>query len=263
MRNSKKIMINLLFILCSKFSFSQVKIGNNPAIVNPKVILELESTNKGVLIPRIALTATNDMLPFSSLTTIEESLLVYNTATTGTGTTAVIPGFYYWNGGNWTLLGSSKNIYNVNGFLTGNREINQGTNSFTFSGTGNTILNSGNVGIRTTTPTEALEVNGNIRTNAVILNSDINLKKEIKSITSVLENLSQINAYSYYLKKDEQSSELQFGLLAQEVQKVYPNLVSKNGSFLGVNYIQLIPVLMKAVQELQVEVNFLKEQLKK
>lgn len=171
MKVNKNRFIALLFIFCVNYSFSQVKIGNNPTIISSKAILEMESTNKGVLIPRIELTGTNNIAPFSSLSTTDESLLIYNTATTGSGTTAVIPGFYYWNGSIWVLLGSDRNIYNTNGTLTDNREIKKENYSLTISGTGNTIINGGLVGIETTTPKATLDVGGTAAMKVPVGNS--------------------------------------------------------------------------------------------
>jgi hypothetical protein len=57
MRRINKIYVFTLFIVlllfCSNTLFAQVKIGNNVTTVNPAAILELESTNKGLLLPRI------------------------------------------------------------------------------------------------------------------------------------------------------------------------------------------------------------------
>ena len=58
---------------------------------------------------------------------------------------------------------TAPNIYTADGTLAGNRIVMQGSNSLQFTGTGNTILNSGNVGIGTTTPTQRLEVIGQIK----------------------------------------------------------------------------------------------------
>lgn len=53
-----------------------------------------------------------------------------------------------------------------------------------------------------------------------------------------------------------------YGLLAQDVQKLFPDLVKENGDgYLSVNYIELIPLLIQAVQELSGEVEELKKQL--
>ncbi|RYE31672.1 MAG: hypothetical protein EOP42_10275 [Sphingobacteriaceae bacterium] len=66
--------------------------------------LDISYANKGLLIPRVALSATNVASPVTSPAI---SLLVYNTATTGTSPFNVIPGYYYWNGTLWVMLNSS------------------------------------------------------------------------------------------------------------------------------------------------------------
>jgi len=73
---------------------ANVGIGN--ATPHSSAALEVKSTDKGVLVPRIALTAANVASP---VTSPADALLIYNTATAGAGTNAVIPGFYYWNAG--------------------------------------------------------------------------------------------------------------------------------------------------------------------
>ena len=63
--------------------------------------LDVTFTDKGVLIPRVALTAINSAGPITSPLT---SLLVYNTASAGTFPNNVTPGFYYWDGIGWSRL---------------------------------------------------------------------------------------------------------------------------------------------------------------
>ena len=53
--------------------------------------------------------------------------------------------------------------------------------------------------------------------------------------------------------------EIHYGLIAQDVQKIYPNLVYQRGEQLSINYIELIPLLIKTVQELSAEVEELKK----
>jgi hypothetical protein len=72
---------------------AQVKIGNNPTTIDPNSLLELESTNKGLLPPRVAL---NDLSAVTPLTgTVPAGMLVYSSGG------AVADGYYYWNGGQW------------------------------------------------------------------------------------------------------------------------------------------------------------------
>jgi len=65
--------------------------------------LHVDDTQRGVLIPNVALTAQNSATPIVGGAP-EVSLLVYNTATAGSGANAVSPGYYYWNGNRWVRL---------------------------------------------------------------------------------------------------------------------------------------------------------------
>ena len=52
-------------------------------------------------------------------------------------------------------------------------------------------------------------------------------------------------------------------LLAQEVQKLYPELVQEDGNgYMSVNYMELIPLLVNAVQELSAKVDAQDKQIK-
>lgn len=85
-------------------SFAQVtqqKIGDNPTIINPNAALQVDSSTKGLLLPRLGLTATNNFAP---LLAHVAGMTVYNTATVGTGLTAVTPGYYYNDGTQWVRV---------------------------------------------------------------------------------------------------------------------------------------------------------------
>ena len=127
----KKIVLLTAVTFLSLNVFSQLKIGNNPTTINSNSILELESTNKGLLIPRVALQATNNAAPLSSFVA---GMMIYNTATAGD----VTPGFYVSNGSSWTKLDNqtSTNIYNSDGTLSGARTITMGNNPLYFQGAG-------------------------------------------------------------------------------------------------------------------------------
>ena len=96
------------------------------------------------------------------------------------------------------------------------------------------------------------------------VNSDMRLKANIISLGSTLAKLLQIDGKSYVMKTDE--SKQKIGLLAQDVQAVYPELVKEANNeegTLSVNYQGLIPVLINAIKEQQVEINELKRLIKK
>jgi hypothetical protein len=81
-------------------------------------------------------------------------------------------------------------------------------------------------------------------------NSDIRLKRNITSLQNSLSLLTQLNGYHYYWKNATNDQSLQTGLIAQEVQKLFPELVKENEKGeLSVNYIGLIPVMIESIKE--------------
>ena len=91
------------------------------------------------------------------------------------------------------------------------------------------------------------------------INSDARLKSNIISLGSTLSKLLQIDGKSYTMKKDE-SEKQKIGLLAQDIEKVFPELVSESHGVKSVNYQGLVPVLINALKEQQSEIDRLKTQ---
>ncbi len=95
-------------------------------------------------------------------------------------------------------------------------------------------------------------------------NSDIRLKINILPISSSLSHIMQLQGYQYKWKDENRDQDIQFGLLAQEVQKVFPELVKKDAKdMLGINYISFIPVLINAMKEQQQTIQTLEMRLAK
>lgn len=86
------------------------------------------------------------------------------------------------------------------------------------------------------------------------INSDMRLKANIISLGTTLAKLLKLDGKSYTMKRDEQQK-TKIGLLAQDIQKVYPELVSEHNGLLSVNYQGLVPVLINAVKEQQKKIN--------
>jgi Chaperone of endosialidase len=90
--------------------------------------------------------------------------------------------------------------------------------------------------------------------------SDVRLKENIKDATYGLKDVLSLRPVTYQWKDPTKHGEgVQVGLIAQEVQKLIPELVKGRGrdNELALNYNGLIPVLIKAVQEQQAEINAL------
>lgn len=160
-------------------------IGINATGATPatSAMLDIAATDKGLLIPRVALTATNAAGPVASPAT---SLLVYNTATAGTSPNNVTPGFYFWSGTAWVPLATLSTLTSRTWMLTGNAGTSATTN---FIGTtdavdvvvrtNNTekarITSAGNLGVGVTTPQAKLDVAGTVKvgTAGTVLNNII------------------------------------------------------------------------------------------
>lgn len=95
---NKKLVL-ALFLLVSTAYLSKAQTGISAAGTAPDAaaMLDVIATDKGFMVPRVALTALNAAGPVTGLSATSTSLLVYNTATAGTAPNDVTPGFYYWN----------------------------------------------------------------------------------------------------------------------------------------------------------------------
>ncbi len=100
MKNLKHLITITTLLMITINSYSQVGIGTT----TPLGALDVTSTNDGLVIPRVALTATNNQSPL--VIAPVESELVYNTVTAGIAPNNVTPGYYYWGGATWVRLAS-------------------------------------------------------------------------------------------------------------------------------------------------------------
>jgi hypothetical protein len=203
----KKTLLIVAATLSFGYANAQMKLGNNPTTTNSNALLELETTNKGLLLPRVALTSTTAFAPLSAHVA---GMAVYNTATAGD----VTPGYYFSDGAKWvklsdasalqlttgaavgkvltsdaagnatwqTAAGGGSTLYSADGSLAGNRIVTQAantlaftstaTNGFSVDGTTFSVDAANNrVGIGTIAPTTTLDVAGSARIQTTVENS--------------------------------------------------------------------------------------------
>jgi hypothetical protein len=84
--------------------------------------------------------------------------------------------------------------------------------------------------------------------------SDVLAKKDVRPLESVLNGIDKIQAYRFSYSA---SSTETVGLLAEEVEAVWPDLILKSSDKKYVNYDGVVAVLVKAVQELSAKVSTL------
>ncbi len=123
---NKKIIF-LSAVLFSAVMSAQVKIGGTDGTPNPNAMLEVQATNKGILLPRVALTSTAAFAPLSGHV---QGMTVYNTATIND----VTPGQYYNDGTKWNRIANTTDIPPVAATITANNGLTKTGNNITLGG---------------------------------------------------------------------------------------------------------------------------------
>ncbi|HET8676746.1 MAG TPA: tail fiber domain-containing protein [Blastocatellia bacterium] len=151
-------------------------------------------------------------------------------------------------------------------------------------GSGKVILQDtgGNVGIGTASPADKLQVAGNIRVGtgttgcvrdadatviAGVCSSDARLKRQITSFSNTLDQLIKLRPVHFYWDAEQFpergfGNRLSFGLIAQEVEEVLPELVTTDESgYKAVRYNKLPLLLLQAIKELKADNEALRKRL--
>ena len=216
---------------------------------------------------------------------------------TGEGAVAIGRGYAYGKAGqvHWRAEASGK-YSTVIGYASSAAsycETAIGTFNTTYTPLDTVIFNAsdrlfvvGN-GTRYTDKSDALIVykNGNMTVNGTITHSglvgpsDIRLKKDIQPLNGALDKILQLRGVSFYWKNKEEmaaakgkdvnnfsygfDSEKQIGVIAQEIEKVVPELVvTDNEGFKAVKYENLTPLLIEAIKEQNKKIEELEAKLK-
>lgn len=164
----KKLPFIVAMVLISYAAQAQTKIGLPAGAPAASAILDASNTgggNKGFLAPQVVLTGTTTAAP---VTSPANGLIVFNTTASGSGSTAVVVGYYYWNTTltQWVNFNTSAsalttgNIYTNDGTLAGPRTVTMGTNTLNFSGA--------RVGF-SIAPASAIHINNNFNAGDTII----------------------------------------------------------------------------------------------
>ena len=91
--------------------------------------------------------------------------------------------------------------------------------------------------------------------------SDERLKKNIDPLENVLDEILKLNGYRYQWKNDSLNAKQEIGVIAQEVEQIFPELVrERSDGYKGVNYNGLVPLLLEAIKEQQKTIQQLTEE---
>jgi hypothetical protein len=173
----KNIQFSVIAVLLMGVSFigraqtTSQKFGENPTVKNEGAVLELESTNKGVILPRVSIANTTT---WGLAGTATRGMAIYNinTAVTGTTTYPVASGdgtgLYFWDGTGWAATAKASAAADVTKDAwvddAANTQVKLGTKSdgttVRSAGTEIVIKDDGKVGIGTNSPIWQLDVQG-------------------------------------------------------------------------------------------------------
>jgi hypothetical protein len=182
-----------------------------------------------------------------------------------------------------TSTNGSANIWGMGAGIWGIGGNKFGIGSDSYGGSMFTIESNGNVGVGIAGPATKLQVVGDIRvgtsgTNGCLQNfagtaltgscsSDARLKTNITPFAPVLSKVVQLQPVHYHWRSQEFpdyhfGDALNSGLIAQEVEKVFPEMVSVDAhGYKTVNYSELPYLLLGAVRELKAENDALQAKL--
>jgi trimeric autotransporter adhesin len=154
------------------------------------------------------------------------------------------------------------NVQGSNNIDIGNQGMS-GDNGVIRIGAASTQSTTYIAGINSTTLTgSAVYVNSNGQLGVVA--SSERYKTEITSMDANTDKLQQLRPVTFRLKSEPRGT-LQYGLIAEEVQKIYPDLVIRNsqGRIEGIRYDELTPILLKEIQVLRAHQIDIDRELKK
>lgn len=133
------------------------------------------------------------------------------------------------------------------------------------------VNSSGNIGIGTTTPSVSLQVAGDIIANSIAGSSDARFKSNILPIENSLQKVQQLRGVTFDWKTKEFqerafSDNRALGFIAQEVEKVLPEVVQTEKTAEGyksVQYDKVVALLVEAIKEQQKQIQVLQKEIKK
>jgi hypothetical protein len=110
----------------------------------------------------------------------------------------------------------------------------------------------------------AFSIFGSLWVNGTTYASDARFKKNVSPIESPLRKLLQLNGVEYDMNtngftKNYFAPGRQMGLLAQDVEKIIPEVVGEKDGYKGVDYAKLVPLLIESIKEQQKQIEELKK----
>lgn len=248
-------------------------------------VVAIENTNSGSVTPTMTITSSSS----GELLNASKTGVGYGINIQKTGTLSSSAAIYGGNAGN-NGEGVRGSAFGAGGYGVYGNAAGIGSSSFTGVygyGSGSSATDYGIYGQQGSGANDyAGYFNGNVGyTGTLLATSDARLKTNIKNFNGGLNAVMQLKATTYEYKRNGELAKMnlpegtQIGLIAQDIEKVLPELIKetefnyidkKDGeaqpentsvAYKGVNYIGMIPVLINAIQEQQAQIEALQKQI--
>jgi len=263
-----------------------VGIGSNSTNAAYALSVNPASAGNGILMND----PVNGYLAYGAKSGSGIGMLIQNTSSGNSS-----PALYGWNSGpsygvyGYTAGGSGTDPFYPSGVYGYNGSYGYGTGGYCYNGSGVLGYSANYVGVWGSTGNSSSYAGyfaGNVFSTGSYLGSDQKLKQNIQDMSSAMDIINQLHPRKYDFRQDGNyklmnlPQGMHYGLIAQEVEKVLPNLVkdtkfetanakapgkvgadgkmestpagkSETIEFKAVNYTELIPIMIKGMQELQ------------
>jgi hypothetical protein len=160
-------------------------------------------------------------------------------------------------------VASTNTLSSNEGFLVG-KDLVAGRNIHAVVKVSANTVNAvtGNISTLNVVTANATTINvDNIFVDGINQHSDRRFKKDIETIQNASEDLSELRGVTYFMRRDEFpkyhfNNKLQHGLIAQEVERVFPNLVhtDQESGYKSVKYSNIVSILIEAFKEQKIEI---------
>ena len=176
----------------------------------------------------------------ATATAVNLDALVFSIDSTNASNINTSAGILTVGGAGGVAINSSAGVINIGNDSVA-QDINigtQGARTITIGSTSSTAVNAYNFNVA----------------------SDVMLKTNITPLSSTLDKVLQLDGYRYNWK-DSENHATQIGLIAQEVEQQFPELVTQNENFKSVNYLGMVAVLIHAMKEQQQEIENIRNKM--
>lgn len=100
-----------------------------------------------------------------------------------------------------------------------------------------------------------ITISGTMQAGTITETSSLVLKEDIQPLNSALQTILKLDGKNYIRKS---SGKREIGLIAEEVEKIIPEIVEQSGEYKSINYSRLSAYLIEAVKNLSLEIDNLK-----